>query len=180
MNKPAVLSLACTIALGLSACQQEATPVPAAPTESAGLTQLPISTNAAMVGMVDQSADYIWAVGNGDMPGDDHDWDQVRGAVYSMILGGAVMKVPGNGENDAAWAASEDWRALSDSLTRIGQDALPLVQSRSTDVAAWRLIGDRLVENCEACHAAYKPDIPSQGIMHEATTREASGTSIFD
>jgi hypothetical protein len=166
-------------ALALAGCQEQAS-APAEASAAAGLTQLPISTNAAMVGLVDHSADYIWALGNGDLPQNDHDWDLVRSAVYDMILGGAIMKVPGTGEFDQQWTADEGWQQMSDQLTQIGQDALPLVEAKSTDVEAWRAIGDRLVDNCLACHQAFKPEVPSQGVLHEATGRESRGESIFD
>jgi hypothetical protein len=179
MHKIALTFAMPLAALALANCQ-EAAPEPEAAAQTAGISQLPLSTNAAMVGLIDHSADYIWAVGNGDMPRDDHDWDLVRGGVYSMILGGAVIKVPGTGENDAQWVANENWQQWSDDLTAIANEALPLVEAKSTDQEAWSALGDRLVENCEACHAAFKPDIPSQGILHEATSPEAMGRSIFD
>jgi hypothetical protein len=173
-------SLAASIALALAACQQEAPEAAEAPAPANALTQLPLSTNAAMVGMVDHAADYICDMGNGDMPRDEHDWDLVRGGVYNMILGGAVIQVPGTGANDAQWAANDDWKQWSADLTAIGRDALPMVEARSTDQEAWMDLGNRLVANCEDCHAAYKPDIPTQGILHEATPPETQERSIFD
>lgn len=167
-------------ALALVGCNQASeAPAEEAPA-SASLQSLPISINATMVGITDQSADFIWAVGNGDLPKDDHDWDQVRGAVYDMILTGQVIKIPGTGEFDAQWAANSDWQRHADELTQIGQDALPLAEAKSTDVEAWRAIGDRLVDNCLACHDLFKPEVPSQGILHESTERESRGISIFD
>jgi len=174
------LSLITGLALALSACQQEPAEEPAEPAPAAALTQLPLSTNAAMVGLVDHAADYIWAMGNGDMPRDDHDWDLVRSGVYNMILAGAVIQVPGTGENDAAWVGGDDWKQWSNDLTKIGNDALPMVEAKSTDQEAWMELGNRLVANCEDCHAAYKPDIPSQGILHEEMSTAAMGQSIFD
>ena len=179
------LMLAAGLALALTACQQEAAEAPptapaAGSVAGAGLTVLPVSTNAAMVGLIDHSADYIWAVGNGDLPRDDHDWDLVRSSAYDMVLGGAVIQVPGTGEFDAQWTAEDNWQQWSNELTKIGQDALPLAEAKSTDVAAWQAIGDRLIDNCLQCHEAYKPEIPSQGVLHESTAREASGESIFD
>jgi len=56
---------------------------------------------------------------------------------------------------------------------------LPLVEAKSEDVDAWRAIGDRLVQNCLACHELFKPEVPSQGILHESTERESLGVSIF-
>lgn len=167
------------LALALAGCQQAADEPEVAEGTAPQIT-LPVPINAAMVGIIDQSADYIWAVGNGDMPRDDHDWDQVRGAVYDMILGGQLIQIEGTGEYDAQWVANFDWQHHSNELTQIGQDALPLAETKSTDVEAWRAIGDRLVDNCLACHELFKPDIPTQGIMHESTERESRGISIFD
>jgi len=73
-----------------------------------------------MVGIIDQSADFIWAVGNGDLPRDDHDWDQVRGAVYDMILCGQVNQMGGTGGFGAQWIANTRWQAHSEELTQIG------------------------------------------------------------
>lgn len=170
-----------TICLVLTSCdnaqvaedaQDSASPV--------GLTELPVSINATMVGLIDSSADYLWAVGNGDLPQDEADWDLVRSAAYDMILGGQIIKVPGTGEMDTIWTDDAGWREMADNLTGIGQDALPLAESQSTDIEAWRAIGDRLVENCEGCHQAFKPEIPSEGILHRSTERESRGVSVFD
>lgn len=173
----AAVSSALVLALG--GCGQDAEPAPP-PAEAANAARLPVSINAAMVGLIDNSADYIWAVGNGDMPRDGNDWDLVRSAAYDMILGGFVTGIPGQGELDAQWTAEENWQRWSDELTRIGQDALPLAEARSTDQEAWRAIGDRLVQNCLACHEAFKPEIPSEGILHRSTESESLGQSIFD
>lgn len=170
-----------TFCLALMSCDNAQEPEPGAEAAAtAGLTELPVSINATMVGLVDNSADYLWAVGNGDMPRDDADWDLVRSAAYDMILGGQIIKVPGTGEMDAMWTSDAGWHEMSDNLTRIGQDALPLAESHSTDQDAWLAIGSRLVDNCEGCHQAFKPEIPSGGILHRSTERESRGVSIFD
>lgn len=167
----ATLSLA-----GCEQAQQSAAPEPA----TASQIKLPVSINAAMVGLVDHSADYIFAVGNGDLPRDEHDWDLVRSASYDMLLGGTVIQIEGTGEHDAQWVANPEWQRMSQDLTAIGQDALTLADAKSTDVAAWQKVGNRLVENCLACHEKFKPEVPSQGILHEGTRRESLGISIFD
>lgn len=174
------LSAAAIALLALAGCQETAVEAPEDGSPQTGLTQLPVSTNAAMVGLIDNSADYLWALGNGDMPRDEADWDLVRSAAYDMILGGQIIKVPGTGEGDIAWTQDEGWRSMSDNLTQIGQDALPLAENQSTDQNAWMEIGNRLVDNCEGCHAAFKPEIPTGGILHRSTERESRGVSIFD
>ena len=175
-----ILKFAALPLLALAACQQAEAPVEETAEGSAPELALPVPINAAMVGIVDQSADYIWAVGNGDMPRDDHDWDLVRGAVYDMILGGQVIQIVGTGEYDVQWVANSDWQRLSNELTALGEEALPLAEAKSEDVEAWRAIGDHLVDNCLQCHELFKPEVPSQGILHESTERESLGESIFD
>jgi len=172
----AISFAAVALLAALSGCK-EAAKVDQAPASSA---TLPISINAAMVSVVDHSADYIFALGNGDMPKTDHDWDLVRSASYETILAGKLIQMEGTGPNDAKWVADAGWKSMSDDLTAIGQESLVLAEARDGDEAKWRALGDRLVQNCLACHEAFKPEIPSEGVLHEATTRESRGESIFD
>lgn len=164
----------------LTGCQQEASaPAEEAPTTATDNT-LPISINAAMVALTDSSSDYIFAPGNGDMPKDDADWDKVRNAAYDMMIAGKVLQMPGTGQFDAQWVAEDDWKAKAEELTAIGGDALQLAEAKSTDEVAWRAVGDRLVQNCLTCHEKFKPETPSQGILHAASKRESLGESVFD
>ncbi len=169
--------------LALAACQQQAKKQePAAPAAAtpAGLTRMPISINATMVGMISASADFIFAVGNGDRPKNDHDWKQVEYHAYQMILGGQIIQIPGTGQGDAAWVTHPEWKTYSQDLTDIGFKALELAQAKNGDVKSWEAIGDNLVDNCLQCHEKFKPEIPSQGILHEGGKRESEGKSIFD
>ena len=139
---------------------------------------LPVSINAMMVGMVDDSADMLWAVGNGDLPRDEHDWYLVRNSAYQTIIGSKAMQLAGTGPNDVDWVADPEWQRLSDELSAIGMEALSLAEAQQ--VEGWDALGDRLVQNCLACHEQFKPEIPSEGILHESTERESRGISIFD
>ena len=147
--------------------------------QAAPVTMLPVSINAAMVGLTDQSSDYLFAPGNGDMPKNDHDWNLVHNAAYEMMLAGAVIQIPGTGEHDAQWVAEDDWKKLANQLTEVGGEAEKLAASRSTDQSAWRAVGDKLVQTCLDCHDKFKPETPSQGILHEATKRESLGETVF-
>lgn len=176
------LGAAGLLALALAGCQQQAkeeAPAPQAATVPT-LTKMPISINATMVGMISNSADFLFAVGNGDLPKNDHHWNQVQYHAYQMILGGQIMKVPGTGEGDAAWVEHPEWQQRSQELTDIGFEALKLAQAKNGDAASWKKIGDTLVQNCLGCHEKFKPEIPSQGILHQDTKRESQGKSIFD
>ncbi len=165
-------------ALALASCQQASAPAGEA-AAAGGLEKLPVSINAAMVGMIDHSADYLFALGNGDMPRNDNDWHLVSNSAYEIMLGGAVIQIPGTGQFDAGWTANPDWIALSQDLTAIGADAVELAEAKSTDTEAWRAVGDRLIQNCMDCHQKFKPEIPSEGILRGSTERQSRGISIF-
>ncbi len=168
-----------TLLLTTAACQQSAeTPAEETAKRETALT-LPVSINAAMVGMIDHSADYIFAVGNGDLPRNDNDWHLVSNSAYEIVLGGAVIQIPGTGEFDQQWVTNPEWIQLSEELTQIGQDAVQLSEAKSTDVEAWRAVGDRLIQNCLSCHQKFKPEIPSEGILRGSTERQSRGISIF-
>ena len=176
-----IVSAAAIPALLLAGCQdQPAEEAASSSGPSEGLTILPVSTNAAMVALTSQSADYIFAPGNGDMPRNDADWDLVHNAAYDMMLAGKVIQVPGTGQFDAQWVAEDDWKKLSEDLTAAGSEAEKLAAEKSTDRAKWQGVGDKLVTSCLECHDKFKPDTPSQGILHGATKRESLGESIFD
>jgi cytochrome c556 len=165
--------LAGAAVLALAGCQQ------GAKKEASEEMTLPISINAAMVGTVSHSADYIFALSNGDMPKNDHDWDLVRSAAYETMLGGKVIQLPGTGSNDANWVKDPEWKGYADQLTVLGGEAEKLVEERSTDKDKWNTLGGQLVDDCLACHMKFKPEIPSQGILHGSTERESRGVSIF-
>lgn len=162
--------------LALAGCQNKTDNT----TLAAEPLKLPISINAAMVALTDHSADYLFAPGNGDMPRDDHDWDLVRSSAYDMALAGTVLQIEGTGAEDAAWVTNPEWKAMAEELTGLGEEAISLAAEKSTDQAKWKALGDKLVQNCLACHEKFKPETPSQGILHEATKRESLGESIFD
>lgn len=168
-------ALAGAAALALGGCQQAAEqPKPVSHTD---LT-LPVSINAVMVGMVDDGADFLWAIGNGDHPRDDDDWVRVRNRAYEMIVSGKIMQIPGTGSEDATWVADPEWRRLADELTDIGVDALQLAEEKNLE--GWDNLGARLIDNCLACHEKFKPELPTQGITRHATPSRSLGKSVFD
>lgn len=169
--------------LALGACNQASEPAPDATTAVASPTaptlKLPVSLNAAMVSMVDHSADYIFALGNDDLPRTDRDWLLVRNSAYEMMLAGAVTQIPGTGAFDEQWTSNSEWQTLAKQLTAHGAEALKLAEARSTNVEEWRALGDRLVQTCLQCHEKFKPEIPSEGILKGSTERQSRGESIF-
>lgn len=167
------------LAVGLAACNQDGAPAPE-PAATPTSPKLSVSINAAMVAMVDHSADYIFAVGNGDLPKNDGDWQQVRNSAYEMMLAGAVIRIPGTGQFDQQWVDTPEWQAFAKQLTADGEKGLALADAKSTDVEAWRAIGDDLIQTCLQCHEKFKPEIPSEGILRGSTERQSRGESIFN
>lgn len=162
-------------ALALTGCQQASNEAAPGGDEA----QLPISINAVMVSTVDHASDYMFAIGNGDVPKSDHDWYLVENSGYETMLAGKVIQLAGTGPNDAKWVADPEWKQFADQLTSLGQEGVDLAKARNADQEKWMDLGNRLVQDCLACHQKFKPEIPSEGIMHEATSRESEGKSVF-
>jgi cytochrome c556 len=51
---------------------------------------------------------------------------------------------------------------MADEMSNSGMDALSAVKARTIDQLT--AAGDRLVASCNACHVAFKPDLPSMGL----------------
>ncbi len=164
--------------LALSGCQKPSTADQAPTTVTPPAVKLPISLNAVMVGLVGVSSDFLFAIGNGDLPRNDHEWTLVRNHAYQMVVAGKAIQIEGTGAHDAEWIANPEWKKYADELSAIGLDAVKLADAKNSK--GWDAIGSRLVDNCEACHAAFKAAVPSQGILHESTKRESEGKSVFD
>ncbi|MCL6251239.1 hypothetical protein M3P36_09325 [Altererythrobacter sp. KTW20L] len=180
MKRTRIAFYTIAVLIALQGCQQPAdAPTTETTTANAGDLTLPVSLNAAMVGMIDHSADYIFALGNGDLPRNANDWHLVSNSAYEIVLGGAVIQIPGTGTFDQQWVEESEWIRLSQELTGIGEDAVRLAEAKSTEVEAWRSVGDRLIQNCLACHQQFKPEIPSDGILRGSTERQSRGISIF-
>jgi hypothetical protein len=175
MKLKSIPILASVALLSLAGCQQKSNE------SAAGVAkpELPISINAVMVSTIDHASDYMFAIGNGDMPKSDHDWYLVENSAYETMLGGRIIQFAGTGSNDAAWVADPEWKQLADQLTSLGEEGLKLAKARDSDQKKWMDLGNRLVDDCLACHQKFKPEIPSQGILHEATRRESEGKSAF-
>lgn len=131
---------------------------------------LPISLNAVMVGAIDHASDPLFGVGNamfgsGKLPKTDADWREVQFHAHQMIILGKVIQLPGTGLRDAEWAANAQFRAYADSLSAVGMDMLALTETK--DAKGFEAAGNKLIEICEACHQAFKPDIPTMKIYHQ-------------
>jgi hypothetical protein len=94
-------------AVALAACSPtkvaekpaEAPPAAAAP----AAPKLPISINAAMVGMVDYAAEPVWVSGY-KPPKTKEGWRELEHNGYEVAVNGKLIQLVGTGPNDAKWA----------------------------------------------------------------------------
>jgi hypothetical protein len=132
-----------------------------APAPSMAAIKPVISYNVLMVKFVDQAADVIWTAAV-KPPKNDAEWEQVEYHATQLATTGTILQVGGLGPRDMEWRNSPTWSVFADKMTAF---ALAAAQAaRKKDVAGVKRAGDGLILNCEGCHRAFKPEIPTQGI----------------
>lgn len=150
------LVVAATVAFGnsrLGVAQPEGTDV----------VPLRTSINALMVALVDHAAHEIWEAGSADrLTG--RDWQTVEQHAIQLVAAGALISLPGTGPRDKEWVATPAWRDWATKLTGGGLAALAAVEK--SDQRALHAAGETIVDACFGCHEAFKPDAPTEGLMH--------------
>ncbi len=155
---PVASATGCVAALVLvfagppASAQQAGAPTPIKPV---------VSVNVLMVKFVDQAADAIWTAAV-KPPKNACEWEQVEYRATQLATTGTLLKVGGIGPMDMQWRNSSGWSPFADRMTDF---ALRAAQAAANhDLPALKTVGDQLILNCEACHRAFKPAIPTQGI----------------
>lgn len=120
-----------------------------------------ISINRLMVDFVDQASDAIWT-GAANPPKRDCEWQEVEYRATQLATTGILLRLGGTGPLDMTWKDAPAWGPYAERMTQLALDAASA--ARAKDVNRLKRVGDRLVVNCEACHRAFKPEIPTQGI----------------
>lgn len=121
------------------------------------------SVNALMVALVDHAAHEIWeAASAARLTG--RDWQGVEQHAIQLIASGTLISLGGTGREDERWAATPGWQEWSRALSEGGLAALAAVEN--TDQAALHAAGERIVDTCFGCHDMFKPDAPTEGLMH--------------
>lgn len=126
---------------------------------------LPISINSVMVSLVDQAAHEIWEGGNQDRDLTDREWLLIEQHALQLAAAGSVISLGGTGPTDRGWMLSPAWQDWSHRMSAVALEAKDAVGAKSK--VALRDAGDKLVDTCESCHKIFKPDVPSEGIMHQ-------------
>ena len=126
---------------------------------------LPISINSVMVSLVDQAAHEIWDGGNQDRDLTDREWLLIEQHALQLAAAGSVISLGGTGTADQGWMLSPAWQDWSHRMSAVALEVKDAVDAKSK--VALRDAGDKLVDTCESCHKIFKPDVPSEGIMHQ-------------
>jgi hypothetical protein len=176
MSMRTVLAAAAYVAL--TACQpvEEATPiaVAAATPDDTGPLPLPVSINAVMVAQLDFAADGIWRPAASLVPLTDAQWLLAEQDAVNLISAATLITTVGTGDNDAVWVRDSEWRRWASEMQTVALEAKSAVDSRDKERLA--LVGDRLVELCQACHQKFKPGLPAMGITRFPIYPKRDGT----
>jgi cytochrome c556 len=118
-----------------------------------------------MVGLVDHAAHHIWDLGReGAAPATEDDWTEVEHHAIQLAAGASWIATGGAGEPDAGWVRQLPWREYA---TKVNEGAMAaLAAARARNLEGVLAAGDQIIEACEGCHAEFKPDLPTEGIVH--------------
>ena len=126
---------------------------------------IPVSTsiNALMVALVDHSAHEIWEAGSAaTLTGQA--WQTAEQHAIQLIASGSLISLGGTGIADAGWVTAPAWQEWSQTMTDAALAARAAI--RNFDQDALNDAGSTLLDSCQGCHLAFKPEIPTEGLFH--------------
>jgi hypothetical protein len=122
-----------------------------------------VSVNALMVSSVDHAAHAIWDAGV-EPPQTDEDWLELEYHSIQLAGLGTLLSIGGSGPADPGWARLPDWKRYTQEMSDEGVTAL--AAARAKDLDTIRSVGDALVATCVNCHKEFKPEVPTEGLVH--------------
>ena len=125
---------------------------------------LSISINALMVDIVDDTAHDVWEGGNKNTPLSSNEWLEIGEHATQLQAVARLISLGGTGQADRGWVVSPAWQDWSRKLREAGVTVKRAVDAKNQ--MALRSAGDVLVDVCEGCHKQFKPDLPTEGILH--------------
>lgn len=135
------------------------------PATSTPAVTSPVSINASMVSIVDHAGHQLWnAERDGQAPKTKQDWENLAEHATQLAAAGALIRVAGTGVQDMTWVAAPGWQKWSRAMSDAALAAIKATEGENLEalVAA----NGQLVQSCEGCHKEFKPDLPSEGIVH--------------
>lgn len=125
--------------------------------------EMQTSINAMMVAMVDWSAHEIWEAGYAEnLTG--RQWLKAKQFAIELLASGTLVSLGGTGPADMGWARNPAWQSWTSQMIEESRKALEAIEA--LDQEELRAAGERLINACEGCHADFKPDTPTEGILH--------------
>jgi hypothetical protein len=124
-----------------------------------------VSVNALMVALVDHASHELWNVEKeGRAPKNDAEWREVEHHAIQLAGSGTLIALGGTGQADPGWAQSPDWKKYAQQLNDAGLAGLSAARGKNLEGLV--KANGELVEACESCHKQFKPDLPTEGILH--------------
>jgi cytochrome c556 len=170
-TRTALLSAAALAgALSLGACNKEPADKTAAASSAAPVAAAapapkpPFSVNEMMVMIVDQPGELLWDIEKpGHAPKTAEDWYQLEDHAVSLAGAATLIQLGGTGANDDKWAEAPEWRTAAQNLVSAALKAREAAKAKNADALV--MANGQIVDACEACHAKFKPDIPTGGLF---------------
>jgi hypothetical protein len=135
---------------------------------------LSMSINRLMDAVVEDAAHTIWNGGNAKKPLNAGQWQTIDEHVYQLQAAATLVSLGGTGKADAGWTASPAFQDWARKLNEAAITARHAVEKK--DQKALFAAGNTIVETCDGCHKQFKPDLPTEGILHKPHYNECSGT----
>jgi hypothetical protein len=151
---------ACLLFAACSA--QPAPPAAALPAPPA----IGLSYNELMVTWIDNASHVLWdAEKEGFAPKNEADWIEIEDHAVQVAAAGALIQLPGTGTGDLKWSEAEGWKTNARLMSEAGRSALAAARARN--LPSLIEANSKLVGTCEGCHKEFKPELPSEGILHQ-------------
>lgn len=119
-----------------------------------------------MVTWVDNASHVLWDTEWPEgAPKDDADWTEVQDHAAQLIAASTLLQLGGTGPRDAEWVGQDNWKTYAVEMGNAGKAALGA--ARAKNMPALLNANGNLTSSCEGCHKAFKPDLPTEGKMHQ-------------
>jgi hypothetical protein len=136
---------------------------PAQQTDSEDYLPLATSINALMVAQVDHSAHELWDAASARTL-TRSDWQRVEQHAIQLVASGTLISLGGTGIADAGWVTAPQWQEWTRTMTEAALAAQ--AAARNADQDALSDAGEMLIDACQGCHQAFKPELPTEGLTH--------------
>jgi len=126
---------------------------------------VPVGVNVLMVTMIDHLANYIWDYAALEDMMLEEEWLAVEYYSIQLAAAGPLMTLGGTGEFDNARALSSQWLGYAMEMSNAAMKSLNA--ARLQDISLLETAGDELLDSCLGCHRIFKPETPTEGVIHD-------------